>query len=255
MRVRWLVRGRRALLACWLLLCMARPAPAQVCIGDCRSLGQVGISDLVLAVNIALGIVPLDRCPALGAGPVSIATLIASVSNALCDCRPCPTPPPATATPTRSATATESPTPTASPSPAPTVSTWREDNFKLGSTSCPRSINDAIRRELPGQVYDYTVRQLGEQVEIDDGAGNLTRGTIDGEGNFEAHEMVSRAEGACVVRFDIGYAVNLSHSPTSSKTTTSVSTMNCPNPTTCTFVITSRWTRTSPEPGASSRRM
>ena len=83
------------------LVCAARPLAAQTCVGDCTGVGMVGISDLILAVNIALGLASADQCTALGQPPIGISQLIASVNNALCGCQPCPTPPPApTATPT-----------------------------------------------------------------------------------------------------------------------------------------------------------
>ena len=246
MKARLVMRRCCAAVLAWsLLLSVECPAHAQPCIGDCRALGQVGISDLVLAVNIALGNLPLGQCPALGPGPVSIATLIASVNNALCACRSCPTPRP-TVTATRSATPTLSPTPTATPTPAPTVSSWREDNLKLTFSTCPRAINDALRRGLSGQAYDYTVRQLDEQIEIDDGSGSVVRGTIDADGDVDTHEVVRQSEGSCVVTFDFTRELNLSQSPTTSRHTAWVSSMGCPNDIFCRLVITSRWTRTAP---------
>jgi hypothetical protein len=53
------------------------------CIGDCNGNGQVNITDLVLGVNIALGLRPLSACPAFddGSGNVTIAVLVTAVNN------------------------------------------------------------------------------------------------------------------------------------------------------------------------------
>jgi hypothetical protein len=62
---------------------------AGVCAGDCNGDGQVTISELVLAVNIALGSRPVADClPAdrNSNGTVTIEELITAVNNALSDC-------------------------------------------------------------------------------------------------------------------------------------------------------------------------
>src|SRR5262245_22333721 len=89
-----------------LVLCLARPLSAQPCVGDCRGIGQVGIADLVLAVNIVLGLVAPSECSALGPAPIGISHLVTAVNNALCACQACPTrrpTPPRTPTPTPTA--------------------------------------------------------------------------------------------------------------------------------------------------------
>ncbi len=63
--------------------------PPPACVGDCDGSCDVTISELVIGVNIALGSLPLDRCPAFdptGNGGVEINELIAAVSNALNGC-------------------------------------------------------------------------------------------------------------------------------------------------------------------------
>jgi hypothetical protein len=70
------------------------------CVGDCNNMGAVDIDDLVLAVNIALGVTPVTACEAAdpdGDGRVTIDNLILAVNNALQGCGgPTPT---ATSTP------------------------------------------------------------------------------------------------------------------------------------------------------------
>src|SRR6185369_9805464 len=87
---------------------------AQTCVGDCGGTGMVRINDLVLGVNISLGLQPVSACPAFqnDEGNVDIAQLVRAVNNALRGC----TPSGPTATPTASETTTPpTQTPTATP--------------------------------------------------------------------------------------------------------------------------------------------
>jgi cysteine-rich repeat protein len=59
------------------------------CAGDCHGDGAVGIDELILAVNIALGLQPLAQCPAAdldGGGSVSIDELLTAVNRSLGEC-------------------------------------------------------------------------------------------------------------------------------------------------------------------------
>ncbi|MEO8604397.1 MAG: hypothetical protein ABI629_17625 [bacterium] len=70
------------------LLCMSVGAQAQ-CVGDCDGNTEVGINELIIGVNIALGASPVADCPSFdenGDGEVSIAELIKGVNNALNGC-------------------------------------------------------------------------------------------------------------------------------------------------------------------------
>ncbi len=65
------------------------PLPHSGCVGDCDGDGKVVISELIRGVNIALGIVPLEQCPAFdrnGDRSVAISELIAAVDSALNGC-------------------------------------------------------------------------------------------------------------------------------------------------------------------------
>ncbi len=70
----------------------ATPTPTVVpgdCVGDCRNVGEVGIADLILCVNIALGERSVAVCPACdpsGDGMVGVNELILAVNNALNGC-------------------------------------------------------------------------------------------------------------------------------------------------------------------------
>ena len=60
-----------------------------VCAGDCGADGTVAVSELVLAVNIATGELPLDACLAADEnrnGTVEMGDLIAAVNHALSGC-------------------------------------------------------------------------------------------------------------------------------------------------------------------------
>jgi hypothetical protein len=79
------------------------PAQAQTCTGDCDGNGSVGISELVLGVNISLGSAELSRCAAFdcqGNGMVPVNCLIQGVNRSLEGCTPGTPRPTATATPT-----------------------------------------------------------------------------------------------------------------------------------------------------------
>ena len=70
-------------------------ARAQVCVGDCNGNGVVAINELVIGVNIDLGLQPVSACPAFANSQnmVDIAQLVKGVNNALNGCNaPSPTP-------------------------------------------------------------------------------------------------------------------------------------------------------------------
>lgn len=98
-------------------LCAVAVATSQAaadCVGDCNGDGMVGISELVLAVNIAGGSRDVGDCPRADAnsnGVVAINELVTAVNNALFGCPP-PVPTP---------TGEMAPTPTASPTMAPAL--------------------------------------------------------------------------------------------------------------------------------------
>ena len=62
--------------------------PPEPCTGDCDGNGMVAINELILGVNIVLGVQPVDACPAFAnsQGMVDIAQLIKGVNNALNGC-------------------------------------------------------------------------------------------------------------------------------------------------------------------------
>jgi hypothetical protein len=109
----------RLLVLAAVLLAQRGAAQAQ-CVGDCLGDGSVTINDLILGVNIALGLQPTTACPAFqnSQGQVDIAQLIKGVSNAL---NGCPVEPTATATNPSTPTLTATPVATATHTLAPTA--------------------------------------------------------------------------------------------------------------------------------------
>lgn len=98
-----------------LLSTIAGTAGAQ-CVGDCDGSGDLSVGELIVGVNIALGLRELGDCPGFdrnGNGRVDINELLSAVRAAL---DACPTPA-VTSTPTVTATSTPTETATASPTP------------------------------------------------------------------------------------------------------------------------------------------
>jgi len=97
-----------------------QPAAASTCVGDCNGKGKVDIADLIIGVNIALGLRPVTDCEAFANpdGQVDVAQLIQGVNSTL---NGCPTPPTPTVTVAASNTPTPTVTPTCTPANTPTV--------------------------------------------------------------------------------------------------------------------------------------
>ena len=75
----------------WVTTRSARSAsrPFRLCPGDCTNDGAVGVDELILGVNIALGNADLSECPAFdgdGGGTVDINELVSAVNAALKSC-------------------------------------------------------------------------------------------------------------------------------------------------------------------------
>jgi hypothetical protein len=238
-------RGRGLGLAALLLIAIGAayggPAVAQTCVGDCNDDGSVQINELILGVNIALNVVALSECPSLdnGQGMVTVDRLIAAVNSALCDCAMCPTPPPGTATPTATPE-TATPTPTG----GEMVSMWTVDDYNIASSDCNGLIEDAVLRGLQEGGSDFTVRQSGDVVEIEDGEGNVFSGTADPDGTVHVERTESGSIATCDydVRFDA--SANLSESPATATYDGDVNLSGfCVGLSDCSLRITSRWTR------------
>ena len=74
------------MLLTWLVAGPAASARSQSLVGDCDRDGKVIVSELVLAVNIALGVKPMEECEAVdgdSSGSVEIGELIEAVSTSI----------------------------------------------------------------------------------------------------------------------------------------------------------------------------
>ncbi len=235
------------------------PIAAQTCVGDCSGQLRVTISDLVLAVNIALGRAPVDQCPALGAGPVTVSTLVTCVNNALRGCAvppsstPTDTPaqiPSATATATvtaPTATATEAGTPTETP--VAVESMWVEDRIDVGANNCPSLLIAGLQQALRNTKMSYTVRQRGSTGEIETERSDVVPATFDPGGTMHATFVINDDSLSCPFTLELGLAVNLSESPTTAHYDGNLATVEgCTTPIDCSGVLTSRWTLASPTP-------
>jgi hypothetical protein len=62
---------------------------ASACTGDCDGSGDVTVDEIITMVNIALGMRPIDDCPAGdsgGDGKVTVDEIVAAVNHALNGC-------------------------------------------------------------------------------------------------------------------------------------------------------------------------
>src|SRR5262249_32929967 len=142
-------------------------AGAQICAGDCNGDGMVDVNELIVAVNIALGTVPIAQCPSLdnGDGSVPVDRLVLAATNALDGCTP-QTPGADAPTPTETlAPGTLSPMVT--PTSGTSVSMWTVDNYEVVQSDCGDVVNAAVKAALQGLGPDFTVQQSGDQIEID----------------------------------------------------------------------------------------
>jgi hypothetical protein len=67
----------------------ATPTGDVPCVGDCGGDGQVSVDEIIRAVNIALGNLTVNDCPAAdgnGDGFVTVEEIVTAVNNALNGC-------------------------------------------------------------------------------------------------------------------------------------------------------------------------
>lgn len=240
------VACRRRVAVLLFIACVATAnadAVAQTCVGDCNGAGSVEVNELILGVNIALGARPLTECPSFadGQGQVTVGRLILAVRNALDGCGGSPTP--GTPTPTTTpAPGTASPTVT--PTSAVSVSMWIVDNYEVADSDCAGVIEDAVLNGLEERGSDFTVRQSGDQVEIEDSDGNMVDGTVDPDGTLHVQERISDSIATCDYDVDVDAAANLSESPTTATYDGEVDFSGfCLGFSDCSVQITARWRR------------
>jgi hypothetical protein len=116
------------------LICAA-PHPALPCVGDCKVDGKVEIADLIIGVNIVLGLRPVSDCVAFATadGHVTIAQLILGVNSLLYGCG-APSP---NATTTQPSPTTPTPLSTSPRSPSPGITVTAGTSASPGRSSTP----------------------------------------------------------------------------------------------------------------------
>jgi hypothetical protein len=151
------------------------PAAASTCVGDCKADGAVDIGDLIIGVNIALGLQSVADCEAFANlnGRVDVAQLIQGVNNALNGCPTPPTPsvtveasttltPTVTPTGTTANTATLTPTLTSTPTSTPTTTpTQSGDRFVDNGDGTIADTQTALiweKKDQAGGVHDSNTR-------------------------------------------------------------------------------------------------
>ncbi len=219
---------------------------AQSCIGDCDGDGTVQINELVLGVGIALGTSELSACSNLdnGDGIVSVDRLVAAVNNALCSCSPCTssgTPTPTATGPTPTTTAM---TPTATPTGGEMVTMWTVDDYDVVSSDCNNLFEDGVLRALQQVGSDFTIRESGMDVEIEDDSGNTYTGTVDPDGTVHVQRSTSDSVATCDYDVNLDASANLSESPTTATYDAHVNLSGfCLGFSDCSMRITARWRR------------
>ena len=136
----------------------AGAARARTCAGDCDGDGQVSIDELVLAVTIALGQLPAERCTAAdgsGDGQVTIDELVGAVHTALSGCPSQPTP-----------TATVSPTDTREPTGTATVTFTATTTVTASATETATATGTVT--ETPTATSTPTTRPNFIVIQLDD---------------------------------------------------------------------------------------
>jgi uncharacterized protein DUF1566 len=147
-----------------------RPAASSTCVGDCKGMGTVDITDLIVGVNIALGLQPVADCEAFANpdGGVDVAQLIQGVNNALNGCPGLPTP-----SDTVPATPTATVTPTPTPANAPTVTpTQRGDHFVDNGDGAITDTQTGLiweKKDQGGGLHDSNTRYPAAGICTDNG--------------------------------------------------------------------------------------
>ena len=227
-------------------------SPGQPCGGDCAGDGAVSIGDLITAVNILFGRIPMSRCPSIdidGDGNVAVNELVAAVGNGLHGCPATPTPsdtatasltptasqtlsatptpsfsatPSATATASSSATPTLTTSPTATPTATPTIDypevsgEWLEDQLSLTASTCLEILATEFAGELALRpVCLHQVSSTGPLVTVVDCDRRAYIGSLDASGliRYVLPDEVG-AEGSCMVTLTTTVTVPAASSPT-----------------------------------------
>jgi hypothetical protein len=217
--------------------------------------GQVTVDVLVTAVNNLLEECGTNATPGTPTPTVTPGTGTTTPTGTPATTTPTGTPPtatptgtPPTATPTGTpptATPTGTP-PTATPTgtPAEVVSMWIVDNYDVGSSECAGVIEDSVVDGLESRGPDFTVRQTGDRVEIEDSNGLVVDGTVDPDGTVHVQDTNSDSVVTCDYDVAVDASAKLSESPTTATYDAHVNFSGfCLGFSDCSLTITARWRR------------
>ncbi len=217
-------------------------AVAQSCVGDCDGNGVVEVNEIILGVDILLGLEDVSACPSLadGSGMVTVSRLVTAVNNTLCGCGGgCVLTPGPTTTPTSPVAA---PTPT--PTEAASVSTWMVNSYDVKSSDCFAPIEGAVEGALRAVGSQFTVTESGNRVQIDYGDNNVLIGSVDPDGTVHVQESSKDSIGPCDYDLAISASANLSESPATATYDANANLSGfCLGLSDCRMEITSIWTR------------
>ena len=220
-------------------------AIAQTCVGDCDGNGVVDVNEIIVGVDILLGLQDLSACPSLddGSGMVTVSRLIIAVNDVLCGCgngSGCAVAPgPGTPTATGPLNA---PTPT--PTEVAEVSTWMVDDYNVTSSNCFSLLEEAVEGSLHAVGSQFTVRESGNRVEVDYGDNNVLVGSVDSDGTVHVQQTSKGSIGPCDYNVATSALANLSNSPATATYDANVNPSGfCLGLSDCKMEITSQWTR------------
>src|SRR5262249_27628737 len=134
--------------------------------------------------------------------------------------------------------------PMATPSSSASVSMWTVDNYEVAESDCGGVVKDSVRSALEGLGPDFTVRQTGDQVEIDGNHGIAFEGTVDPDGTVHVQRRISGSVATCDYHVNVDASANLSTSSATATYTGAVKFSGfCLEFSDCMVQLTAGWTR------------
>ena len=123
---------------------------------------------------------------------------------------------------------------------------WREDNPRLGRSTCTRQINEGVRDAIADATCRLDVVRRGDRVDVTDCDGLMFDGDIDQNGQLRAAFELRETAGTCTVTLAIDLGVTLAQSPATAAYAIGVGFAgDCGAAADCTLNVTTRWTRLS----------
>jgi hypothetical protein len=191
----------------------------QMCVGDCDRVGVVGVSQLLVMVNVALGIDDPSACTsgdANGDRAITVDEIVIAVRNALTGC-------------------------------APDISgAWLEDQVRVTASTCAPQVTQAVEdaaAKLSPCLTQVTVLAAGQVFGVDcDGVVASGEAEPNGVAHFDLPVATATANG-CTVSGTSTLSIDLSRSPTTAHYDGTLRFAGtCPLPD-CQMAIESTWTR------------